>query len=127
MIGNHGERLGNAEPPALSARKLLRVALQALGLNPHTDERYATRRCFSRLVARGKFSCGSPTMVPAERARIEREVRVLEHDLHAPTVLPHRARGHPRNVDAAKSNSAGHRFDQFQHQAAQRGLDTTPA
>ena len=60
-------------------------------------------------------------------ARIEREVRVVEHDLHAPTVLPRRAWGEPRHVDTAKSNSAGRRFDQFQHQVAQRGLDTTQA
>jgi hypothetical protein len=60
-------------------------------------------------------------------ARIERELGVLEHDLHAPTVLPHRAWGQPGHVDAAKSNSAGRRFDQFQHNAAQRGFDTTQA
>ena len=63
-----GARLGNAEPLALSARKLLWVALHALGLNPDADEEVRhPRRCFSRLVARRKFSSGSPSMVPAER------------------------------------------------------------
>ena len=66
--GSAGARLGNAEPLALSARKLLWVALHALGLNPDADEEVRhPRRCFSRLVARRKFSSGSPSMVPAER------------------------------------------------------------
>jgi hypothetical protein len=56
------------------------------------------------------------------KARVQRRVRILEHDLHIAPVLPHGGGRELGHVDAVENDAARGRLEQLEHHPADRGL-----
>ena len=116
------QRAGDADALALPAREFVRVAARVLGRE--ADERQqlgdpcGARR--SRVQAVRRQRLGERVADPP--ARIQARVRVLEDDLQAPPIGPHRPRRQGHEIDAFEPDRAGARLDQLQHRTADRAL-----
>src|SRR6185369_8000541 len=121
QLGLERERARDADALALAARELVRIALERAGV--HADQLHQPACALQRRGARQavvhrpldeRFAHGA--------ARIERAVRVLEDDLHAPAQQAQRARRNPCEVVAAETDLASARLDQAQDAAGEGRL-----
>ena len=121
--GLQDHRPGDADPLALAARELVRVAVdhlrQEAGPGHHVlDPRPDLGAAEARLV--GDQRLGDD--VADGHARVERGERVLEDDLHRAPVPPQRLAAEPREIVAEPDHAARGRLDQAQDRAAERRL-----
>jgi hypothetical protein len=115
------ERPGEADPLALAAAELVRVAARGLGA-----EADALEHVDHGLVAPLALEPVDPQPFADEVAhlhpRVERADRVLEDDLHVPAHRLQVGAAEAQHVDAVELDLARGRLEQAQHRAAQGGL-----
>ena len=100
----------------------MRVAARVLGREPDQRQQLGdprgARRPRVQAVRRERLG----ERVADAPARIQARVRVLEDDLQAAPIGPHRPRRQGHEIDAFEADRAGARLDQLQHRAADRAL-----
>ena len=95
--GRGHQRPGDADPLALAAGQLVRVAAGDLGPQPDPAELLGHPACTSRRESRpGAAAAVRPTMSADEHPRVERAGRVLEDDGDVAAVRAHLPAGQVR-------------------------------
>ena len=119
-VGLERERAGDPDALALAAGELVRVPGRVLGPQPHHLQQLGN--------ALGSFR---PATLDDERlaqhvddahARVQRRVRVLEHDLQPPAERPQLAAGELLDLAPVEADHARRRIEQAQHEPARRRL-----
>src|SRR5438309_1663280 len=118
-----GERAGDRDPLALAAGELVRVLGERVGGEAHLVEQLQAERAPLGLAAADAVDLHRLHQDLAHReARIERGIRILEHDLDAPLVGVRRLRRQRQQVPALEQHFAAGSLVQAHEQQADRGL-----
>ena len=105
QLGSRGERAGDRDALALAAGELARVAPAGAGRQAHALQQRARLALSARACPRPRsWRAGRADDRRRPVARVERVVRVLEDDLHAPALL--RAARRPARDASGEPSSA---------------------
>ena len=122
QVGIDRERPGDADPLALAARELVRIAPRMLGQQADDGQKLAGALLALGLGVQAVHGHRLDQDLAHGHARIERGVGVLEDDLHVAAHLAQRLLVEVRDLVALEAHRARRRIHQAQHQPAGRRL-----
>src|SRR5438270_7639461 len=120
-VGVEGQGAGDADALPLSPRELVGVAVGVLGVEAHEAHEFADALAPRASVAPVDTKGLGDDAVDGH-ARVERRVRVLEHDLHRAAERAHRPRVLGQDVGAPELHRSRRGVDEAQEYAGGRRL-----
>ena len=119
--GRVGERTGDADPLALPARELVRVAVEVLAAELDEVEQLVDPRPHRRRIRAVDLERFGEQLAHRE-PRVQRRLGVLEHDLQVAARPPQGPVVEAEQIDVPEPDRARGRLDETEHATAGRRL-----